>query len=86
MSWTHLEDKEVTARKPHKCYLCGRPIEKKQKYLRRVGIDDDAGFVTVKMHKPCEAATKTWEQEDWETYDEVDFRELLIEQCQTTDA
>lgn len=65
MSWRHIEDKDVKARKDHRCWLCAETIDKGTTYRRRVGIGDD-GPMTMHMHAECEAATRDWDQMDWE--------------------
>ena len=67
MSWTHIEDKDVKARKPHRCFLCCEPIPVGTTYRRRVGIDEN-GPVTTHMHPECEAETQEWDMADWETF------------------
>lgn len=86
MSWVHLEDKVVRARKPHRCYLCGEPIEKGEKYLRRSGVEEGEGFASVKMHPACEEHTKDWDEHDWECHDVCGFQQLLSEECPSTSA
>lgn len=86
MSWVHLEDKVVRARKPHRCYLCGKSIEKGEKYLRRSGVEEGEGFLTAKMHPTCERLTKDWDEHDWECHDVAEFQEYLSEECPTTSA
>lgn len=73
MSWVHVEDKLVVARKPHRCYLCGKAIEKGEKYLRRTGILEGEKFATAKMHPPCEEQTEDWDEGDWETFSPGDL-------------
>lgn len=65
MSWTHMEEKTVRARKAHRCTLCGHTITPKEDYVRRVGVDTD-GFITMRMHLCCEKATRDWDDMDWE--------------------
>ena len=77
MSWVHLEDKIVTARKPHRCYLCGKPIAKGEKYLRRSGIEEGEGHRNAKMHPDCEEQTHDWEIDDWETFSPGDLDNWL---------
>lgn len=67
MSWTHIEDKDVVAGKTHRCFLCGRAIEAGTKYLRRTGVEDGEGFSRYLMHHECEAHTRDWREQDWET-------------------
>jgi hypothetical protein len=74
MSWTHLDDSVVKkSRKPHRCYLCGKEIPKGASYLRRTGIDDDAGLLSIAMHPECESVTRTWDEMDWEHLSPGDF-------------
>lgn len=77
MSWVHLEDKIVTARKPHRCYLCDKPIAKGEKYLRRSGIEEGEGHITYKMHSECEEHTRDWDEGDWETFSRGDLANCL---------
>lgn len=64
MSWTHIRDEEVKARKKHKCLLCGEDIEIGEKYVKRTGTDD--GIITMKMHKECEKESSEWDEGDWQ--------------------
>lgn len=73
MSWVHLEDKTVKARTKHRCYLCGRPIDAGESYLRRSGIVEGKGYLTTKMHADCEELTQDWDQGDWETFSPGDL-------------
>jgi hypothetical protein len=74
MSWTHLDNSVVKeSRKPHRCYLCGREIPKGASYLRRTGIDDDAGLLSIAMHLECESQTHDWDEMDWEHLSPGDF-------------
>jgi len=66
MSWTHLEDKTVTARKEHRCLLCNEPIPKGSQYVRRTGIESGEGHATLHMHPECEEVTDYWDDQDWE--------------------
>lgn len=81
MSWVHLEDKIVTARKPHRCYLCDKPIAKGEKYLRRSGIEEGEGYITAKMHPECEEHTRDWDDGDWETFSRGDLADWIEEQA-----
>lgn len=72
MSWTHIEDKHVRARKPHECWLCCEPIEVGAVYCRRAGISED-GPLTMHMHPECEAETRDWDWMDWETFSQGDM-------------
>jgi hypothetical protein len=73
MIWHHVEDSEVRARKPHRCFLCCEPIAAGELYRRRNGIDED-GHVAMHMHPECEAATHGWDQADWECFSEGDMK------------
>jgi hypothetical protein len=74
MSWTHLDDSVVKkSHKSHRCYLCGREIPQGASYLRRTGIDDDAGLLSIAMHPECESQTRDWEEMDWEHLSPGDF-------------
>jgi hypothetical protein len=74
MAWTHLDDTLVKkARKPHRCYLCGVEIPKGASYLRRTGVDEDSGLVSVAMHPVCELQTQHWDEMDWETFSPGDL-------------
>ena len=66
MSWQSIEDKDVRARKPHTCWLCGEPIDVGAVYRRRSGITED-GPSTMHMHPECEVETRDWDLYDWET-------------------
>jgi len=67
MTWHHVEDRILKARKRHLCGLCGQPIEVNWRYLSRFGFDDD-GPMTSRMHVSCEQLTKDWDAMDWETH------------------
>lgn len=71
-----LENKEVTARKTHSCYLCNLPINKGEKHISRSFVDDE-GFGRIHMHILCESYTKNWNEDDWSYHDPVEFRELI---------
>lgn len=79
MNYTHLEDRKPIARKPHRCYLCGRAIEAGQKHVRRVGATDD-GIDSIRMHVGCEEKTSRWDQDTWEAHDPVEFRRYELEE------
>lgn len=40
MSWQHLRDERRTARKDHRCYLCGLPILAGSEHIARTGTRD----------------------------------------------
>jgi len=76
MSYSHLEDTKPKARRPHRCGLCGRSIDKGESHIKRVGVDD-GDFISFRMHIYCESLTKDWDYMDWECHDESEFRYYL---------
>lgn len=50
---TLYERRQVTARRPHKCHLCGETIPPGVQYIREKWRDD--GFHEVKRHVHCDA-------------------------------
>ena len=72
MSWTCLREKTVIAKKEHRCFMCMETIEKGDKYVRRVGVDDE--MLTMKMHPECENASIGWGIDDWESFREGDLK------------
>lgn len=72
MSWRHIEDKDVRARKHHQCWLCMESIDAGTTYRRRTGIGDD-GPVTMHMHPECEQQTHDWDSMEWETFEQGDM-------------
>ncbi len=78
MSWQHIQDTKPKARNKYRCYLCGFPILKGERYTRRVGVCDGDLSMT-KMHDACESKTKSWTHDDWEFTDEWEFRKVLQE-------
>lgn len=73
MSWQHIEDKLVKARKPHRCYCCGQAIAIGEIYLRRFGYGED-GPQSFRFHPECEKETRDWDEGDWETFCPGDFK------------
>jgi len=65
MSWTHIEDTRPRARKEYRCHLCGYPIPVGLRHVKRFGAND-SGLVSIRMHDQCEAATRGWDEQDWE--------------------
>lgn len=74
MSWRHLLDTMPTARKRHRCYLCGAQISTGDEHVRRVGVSDGK-FLAFRMHKLCESLTRKWTQHDWDCHGEAEFME-----------
>lgn len=72
MNWLHLSDTYPRARKTHCCWLCGRPIKRGWRYLKRAGIVDRE-LVFDAMHLHCEPVTNGWDEYDWEADDPQDF-------------
>ena len=73
MSWTPSGDETPTARKPHRCFLCERPIPVGEKHVKRSGFNED-GPTSFRMHATCEARTHGWDQHCWECHDAIEFR------------
>ena len=73
-----LSESSPIARKQHRCDLCGLPIVVGEKYNRRTGVWDGS-MATMKVHVACdEVASRIYtHQDDWESIDPCDFRELL---------
>lgn len=76
--WKHLNDQTPTARKQHTCELCGLPIPRATRYIRRSGITDH-GPTSFAMHQTCERLTHDWDEWDWECTDLSSFRDHLAE-------
>lgn len=77
--WTSLNfRRDVIARKEHRCYLCELAIKRGEAYCLHEGVHDD-GFVRMKMHSECEAATSGWDEINWEVTEPAEFREMMEE-------
>jgi hypothetical protein len=72
MTWTHLSDTTPRARKRHQCCLCGEVIEREEQHVARRGISEGVP-ITSRMHPECEAATRDWDDETWETVEPGDL-------------
>ena len=81
MTWIHLSDTFPIARKRYLCCLCERFITIGEKHTARRGIDDE-GPATVRMHTDFELATKHWSPMEWETFDPLDFRHAMEQDCE----
>jgi len=79
MSWNHLEDTSPKAKKEYRCYLCGLKINIGEKHIKRTGTADFE-FITQRMHIDCEKLTNDWDENDWENFDEAEFRQDLKNQ------
>ena len=77
MSWQHLEDTTPKARRKYRCLLCGLPITKGQKHIKRVGVDGE--MYQMRMHIECEKLTEDWDEDNWLNFDEAEFRGELAE-------
>ena len=66
-------DRLIKARKPHRCYLCGLRIRKGATYYQRAGVEG-AEHWSIRMHAVCRDASSGWDEDDWMTHDEWEFR------------
>jgi hypothetical protein len=64
MSWRHISDETPTARKPHECFLCGLPIAKGERHVKRRGSNDGVP-ITFRMHARCNEVAAAWDEDDW---------------------
>ena len=72
-------DRIVKARHQHRCGLCGLRIRRGATYVLREGADGPAHW-RLKMHPVCKAATRDWDDWDWEGIDcPHDFRRFSLE-------
>lgn len=69
-------DREVKARKQHRCLLCGLRIRKGAMYWQRKCYSDEFPPNVMKMHAVCREASSGWGWDDWETWmdDYAEFR------------
>lgn len=68
---------EPKARKQHRCYLCGRLIEKGEKHRKHVGTYD-GDFYSMRNHFDCDKHTDGWATEDWEYHEPQIFIEEYL--------
>lgn len=79
---TCLESKSgVTARKPHRCDLCGEKIHIGTTHDTRTGVSPGDGFWKMRMHPECHryeehGRRKNWKGDmvrvvDWEWYEDI---------------
>lgn len=59
-----IEEKEIKARKQHKCICCLKPIEIGTVYHREKSVYD--GFQDFKMHIECRKFFEEWHRESGE--------------------
>lgn len=67
MSWLHFRDRQVKARKPHDCALCGLVIQVGENYVRKFRwggrtADDVRAHA---FHPRCIERTEGWTDRDW---------------------
>lgn len=64
-----MTDTIRTANKAHTCYLCDRPINAGDRYVRRVEVRDKLGYKAIPVHQECLAFTveKKFDDLDWAT-------------------
>lgn len=74
MSWRYLNDLTPKARKQYHCRLCGEVIEKGERHLARVGINDGR-ISTIRFHNKCIELTNDWTESDWESIGEGEYYE-----------
>lgn len=82
MSYTWFRDDHPKARKPHRCELCDRTINKGEIHTARIGTGED-GPQTFRMHTICKAATDGWGYDEWQNRPEpYEFRADLARSAQ----
>lgn len=55
----------VTARKPHRCDLCGERIHSGTLHDTRTGVVEGDGFWTMRMHPECHRYEQHGRRKDW---------------------
>ena len=69
----HISTTRPKARKRHRCYLCGEAIEIGEVHVSEASkIDGD--LIASRFHGECLAATKDWQDDDWETFWQGDLK------------
>lgn len=63
-----MTDTIRTANKAHTCYLCDRPINAGDQYVRRVEVRDKLGYKAIPVHQAC----LDWTVE--EKFDDLDWK------------
>ena len=61
------------ARKRHRCYLCGEPIEVGEVHVSQVS-KIEWELVASRFHEECLAFVADWQQDGWETFCEGDLK------------
>lgn len=74
MCWRHLQSIERVARKEHKCFLCGKVIEKKSRHFVVSGVWDNDRIISSKRHVACDNAAYDY---DFESHTEEGFNDKL---------
>ncbi len=77
MGWICLSASHPKARKVYRCGLCGLRIRKGARHLLISG-KMDGDFVSERRHEVCAAATDDWDEMDWETGEEAEFRHYSL--------
>ena len=74
------QDREIRARKEHRCDLCGLRIRRRAKYWLRQGVEGREHW-RLRMHAVCRAAADEWDWIDWDEWrigDEYEFRRYSL--------
>lgn len=67
MSTYGFPDKDITLRKPQKCWICLELMTKGERSIKRSGVDSE-GWVNMYMHPECKDYTdETLSYDDWES-------------------
>lgn len=67
--WKWIRDVTLKSRHYRPCILCGKDIERGERYLKREGAVNRKRM-SLAMHHLCEALTKSWSDEDWRSFTE----------------
>ena len=71
------DDREIVARKEHRCDLCGLRIRRRAKYWMREGVEGREHW-RLRMHAVCRHASRDWDDQDWMCHDEWEFRRVEL--------
>ena len=81
MSETFISSKELVARKPHECRICGDTIPAGETCSRYTGVDSEDGFYTLYFHLDCrEWANHFIDYMDWQTHGPGDVTHEQVKQ------